>query len=43
MSDTQPEATVADFEVLPVSGDDEDPGYSVFYPSPPGCVSKGDD
>ena len=32
-----------EFEVLLVSGDDEQPGYSVFCPALPGCISQGDD
>lgn len=38
--DAMPQAE--EFEVLLVSGGEE-PGYSVFVPVIPGCVSEGDD
>ena len=40
---TAPAAAVfEEFEVLLVS-DDQEPGYSVFCLSMPGCISEGDD
>ena len=43
---SRPEAPAAavfeEFEVLLVS-DDQEPGYSVFCLSMPGCISEGDD
>ena len=37
-----PDATGEEFEVLLIS-DGVEPGYSVFCPSLPGCISQGDD